>query len=81
MVRQLDFGSNGIPLEIYGFCSHTSWVPYEAVQSDIFDHVFAVIGEIGLRLHQSPTGFDIQQLSGSPVKAATMPEQTQGTSE
>lgn len=62
MVRQLEPGTDGIPLEIYGFANQTSWVPYEGIQSDIFDHVFAVISEFGLRLHQSPTGHDIRQL-------------------
>ncbi|WP_070987756.1 mechanosensitive ion channel family protein [Halofilum ochraceum] len=65
MVRQLEPGTDGIPLEIYGFANQTSWVPYEGIQSDIFDHVFAVISEFGLRLHQSPTGHDIRQLGES----------------
>ncbi|MEX2469873.1 MAG: mechanosensitive ion channel domain-containing protein, partial [Pseudohongiellaceae bacterium] len=60
MVRQLAPGPQGIPLEIYGFCNNTSWVPYEAVQSDIFDHVFAVISEFGLRLYQAPSGIDVR---------------------
>ncbi len=65
MVRQLEPGTAGIPLEIYGFANQTAWVPYEGIQSDIFDHVFAVISEFGLRLHQSPTGHDIRQLGES----------------
>jgi miniconductance mechanosensitive channel len=63
MVRQLASGTEGIPLEIYGFANNTSWVPYEGIQSDIFDHVFAVIPEFGLRLHQSPTGHDVRYLA------------------
>jgi len=62
MVRQLAPGPNGIPLELYAFANNTSWAPYEAIQADIFDHVFAVIQEFGLRLHQSPSGYDIQRL-------------------
>lgn len=65
MVRQLAPGTDGIPLEIYAFANNTSWVPYEGIQSDIFDHVFAVVSEFGLRLHQSPTGHDIRQLGES----------------
>jgi len=65
MVRQLAPGTDGIPLEIYGFANNTSWVPYEGIQSDIFDHVFAVIPEFGLRVHQSPTGHDIRRLGES----------------
>jgi miniconductance mechanosensitive channel len=63
MVRQLASGPHGIPLEIYGFCKNTSWVPYEGVQADIFDHVFAVIPEFGLRLFQNPSGTDIHELA------------------
>ncbi len=62
MVRQLDSSPNGIPLEIYAFANQTSWVPYENIQSDIFDHIYAVIPEFGLRLLQSPSGHDIQAL-------------------
>lgn len=63
MVRQLASGPHGIPLEIYGFCNNVSWVPYEAVQADIFDHVFAVIPEFGLRLYQAPSGTDVRSLA------------------
>lgn len=65
MVRQLAAGADGIPLEIYGFANDIRWVWYETIQSDIFDHVFAVIPEFGLRLHQSPTGHDIRELGKS----------------
>lgn len=61
MVRQLEAGPNGIPLQIYGFANQTSWVIYEGIQSDIFDHIYAVIPEFGLRLHQAPSGHDIQK--------------------
>lgn len=62
MVRQLEPGSNGIPLEIYAFTNTTAWVEYETIQSDIFDHVLAVVPEFGLRLHQLPTGHDMRSL-------------------
>ncbi len=62
MVRQLDPGPHGIPIEVYGFANQTSWVPYENIQSDIFDHVYAVVPVFGLRLHQAPGGHDFQAL-------------------
>lgn len=62
MVRQLDPGPNGIPLEIYCFSNDIRWVWYEGIQSDIFDHIFAVIPEFGLRLHQTPSGHDLKEL-------------------
>ncbi|HKL51041.1 MAG TPA: mechanosensitive ion channel family protein [Wenzhouxiangellaceae bacterium] len=61
MVRQLEAGPNGIPLQVYGFANQTSWVPYENIQSDIFDHIYAIIPEFGLRLHQAPSGHDVRQ--------------------
>ncbi|GIP40242.1 membrane protein [Paenibacillus sp. J31TS4] len=59
IVRQLTPGDSGLPLEIYAFTNDTNWVVYESVQSDIFDHIFAVAPEFGLRAFQNPTGYDI----------------------
>lgn len=54
MVRQLQPTEFGLPLEIYVFCKETDVVPYETVQSDIFDHLIAMVSEFGLRLYQRP---------------------------
>lgn len=62
MVRQLEGGPNGIPMELYCFTTTTRWVEYEAIQGDIFDHIFAVLPEFGLRVHQTPTGHDMRQI-------------------
>ncbi|HHX83071.1 MAG TPA: mechanosensitive ion channel family protein, partial [Pseudomonadaceae bacterium] len=62
MVRQLSPGPNGLPLEIYCFTATVNWVPYENAQADIFDHMLAVIPEFDLRLHQSPSGYDMQRI-------------------
>lgn len=61
MVRQLASGPTGIPLEVYAFCSDTAWLHYEAVQGDIFDHIFAVLDEFDLRCYQHPSGHDLRQ--------------------
>ncbi len=58
LVRQLHPTSQGLPIEVYVFCNDTAWVNYEAIQSDIFDHVFAVIPEFDLKVFQEPTGAD-----------------------
>lgn len=63
MVRQLEPGAEGIPLEVYAFCNDTHWINYERIQADIFDHIFAVIPEFGLRVYQAPSGYDMQQIS------------------
>ena len=63
LVRQLQVTPNGLPLEIYVFSTDTRWIYYEAIQSDIFDHIFSVINEFELKLFQNPTGSDFRQLN------------------
>ena len=60
MVRQLPPGEHGLRLEIYVFTNDTAWTNYESIQSDIFDHILAVVPEFGLRVFQKPTGYDIR---------------------
>ena len=62
LVRQLSPGSQGLPLEIYCFANDTSWVAYEDIQSDIFDHLIAILPEFALRVFQEPSGNDVQGL-------------------
>lgn len=52
MTRQLAPTPEGLPLEIYAFANVTQWVAYEGIQSDIFDHLIAVLPEFGLELFQ-----------------------------
>lgn len=65
MVRQLAPDDHGLPIEIYAFTNTVIWLEYESIQADIFDHIFAVVEEFGLRIHQTPTGSDIRALSGT----------------
>ncbi|WP_199562575.1 mechanosensitive ion channel family protein [Pelagibacterium lacus] len=62
MVRQLQPGREGLPIELYCFTTTTVWRDYEAIQSDIFDHLFALLPEFGLRVFQDPVGSDFRQL-------------------
>jgi miniconductance mechanosensitive channel len=62
IVRQLAPGPEGIPLEIYCFTNTTEWAVYEDIQSDIFDHLLAIVPEFGLRLFQKPAGSDLENL-------------------
>ena len=64
LVRQLQPGDKGLPIEIYVFSKETAWAVYEGIQADIFDHVFAVVPEFGLRIFQAPSGNDIRQAAG-----------------
>ena len=58
MVRQLQPTAQGLPLELYFFSDGTAWIPYEQLQSEIFEHVFAMLPTFGLRIFQSPMGID-----------------------
>ena len=62
IVRQLGPGPEGLPLEIYCFTNTTEWAAYEDIQSDIFDHLLAIVPEFGLRLYQKPAGSDLANL-------------------
>jgi len=72
-VRQLTMTADGLPLEVYCFTSTTVWVEYEGIQSDIFDHLLAILPEFGLRVFQHPSGVDMREmgatLSRSPQEA------------
>ena len=62
MVRQLPPNSQGIPLEVYCFVNTTVWTQYEALQADIFDHLFSVLPEFGLYAYQQPSGRNLSKL-------------------
>jgi miniconductance mechanosensitive channel len=62
MARQLAPGADGLPLEIYCFTNTTVWQAYEGIQSDIFDHLLAILPEFGLRVYQHPSGMDIRAI-------------------
>ncbi|OUO53213.1 hypothetical protein B5F77_06595 [Parabacteroides sp. An277] len=62
MVRQMQPTSEGVPLEIYCFSNTSEWPKYEQIQAEIFDHIFAIIPEFGLRIFQNPSGIDIKSI-------------------
>ncbi len=55
MVRQLQPGPTGMPIQIYCFSAKQEWVAYEKVQADIFDHIMAVLPEFGLKVYEYPS--------------------------
>lgn len=59
MVRMMEPQSDGIPVEVYCFTALTAWVEYERIQGDVFDHMLAILPELGLRLYQQPSGADV----------------------
>lgn len=62
LVRQLSPTADGLPLEIYCFTNTIAWAQYEAIQSDLFDHLLAILPEFGLRVFQHPSGADMREL-------------------
>jgi miniconductance mechanosensitive channel len=62
IVRQLQSSNLGLPMEIYAFTNTTNWNEYEDIQSDILDHVLAVLHEFTLQVHEDPTGQDLRLL-------------------
>ena len=51
-VRELAPTDTGVPLEIYCFTKQVQWIPYEEVQSEITEHLLAVLPSFGLRVFQ-----------------------------
>jgi miniconductance mechanosensitive channel len=69
MVRQLQPTEKGLPMELYVFSNRQEWIAYENLQSDIFDHVLAVIPQFELRVFQNPTNSSISKLSDQLAQA------------
>jgi len=65
LVRHLPPGPEGLPIEIYVFATTTKWAEYEDIQSDIFDHIFAVVPQFELKIFQNPTGNDFKSLTAN----------------
>lgn len=61
MVRQLEPTDKGIPLEIYVFSKEKSLTKFEDIQSNIFDHMLAILPEFELKVYQSVKADEILQ--------------------
>ncbi len=70
LVRQLASTPQGLPIEVYCFTNDTAWAAYEGIQGDIFDHLFAVLPDFGLRPFQEPAGADFRGLVASRGSAS-----------
>ncbi|NNG17413.1 MAG: mechanosensitive ion channel family protein [Gemmatimonadales bacterium] len=71
IVRQLEPTPHGLPMQIYCFSNDTRWVPYEGIQSDIFDHILSIAPQFDLRVFQSPSGRDFAGVLGDQKPKAT----------
>jgi len=59
MCRQLEPTSQGIPIQIYTFSKDKEWTKYEALTSDIFDHLLSSVKYFKLEL------FELNQFSSN----------------
>ena len=62
LVRQLSPSENGVPMEIYCFSKIKTWVEFENIQSDIFDHVFASVKDFNLDIFENPSDKSFSRL-------------------
>lgn len=60
MVRMLQPTSEGLPVELYCFCSFTEWAPFEMFQSSMLDYAVVMAREFGLSIFQRPAGTDLK---------------------
>ena len=60
IVRQLAPEENGLPIEVICFTNTTKWVEYERIQSDIFDHLLAILPLFGLRVFQRSSDISLE---------------------
>ncbi len=71
LVRQREPTPDGLPIQIYCFTATTKWAEYEDIQSDIFDHILAIVPEFGLRVFQRPSGVDLREMRLAGSEAET----------
>jgi len=68
LVRQLQPTTEGLPLEVYCFTRTTAWAGYEGIQSDVFDHLLAILPAFGLRVFQASS--DAMLMTAQQQRAA-----------
>ncbi|MCK9422273.1 MAG: mechanosensitive ion channel family protein [Bacteroidales bacterium] len=56
MVRALQSTEFGLPLELYAFYIPPDWTEFEDFQAQLFEHVFAILPDFGLKAFQRPSG-------------------------
>ncbi len=80
LVRVMVPSGEGIPLQIYCYTT-TAWTAYEAVQSEIFEHISAMAPVFGLHLYNQPSGENMLALAGQKQPAAPQPQMVKAPAE
>ena len=52
IISQLQMTTYGVTIMVYFFSRNKDWKPFEIIQSDIFDHLLAMVPKIDLKLYQ-----------------------------
>lgn len=52
IITQKEPTTYGVPIQVYFFSRNKVWREYERIQSDIFDHLLAIVGKFDLKLYQ-----------------------------
>lgn len=52
IISQLQATEYGVPVQVYFFSRNKVWKEYERIQSDIFDHLLAMVPKFGLKIYQ-----------------------------
>ena len=52
IIRQKEATEYGVPNQVYFFSRNKIWKEYERIQSDIFDHLFAMVPKFDLKVYQ-----------------------------
>jgi len=74
LVRQQTPTAQGVPIEIYCFSNDTDWQSYEDIQADIFDHIFALLPDFGLRAFQEVSDYRYSAAAPDAVPEAPLSE-------
>jgi miniconductance mechanosensitive channel len=70
LVRQLEAGPHGIPLQVYAFTSDKTLLVHSQVISDIFSHLIAKAKDFGLEVFENPAGSDLRErLEGARLQS------------
>lgn len=52
IISQKEATEYGVPIQVYFFSRNKIWKEYERIQSDIFDHLFAMVPKFELKVYQ-----------------------------
>jgi miniconductance mechanosensitive channel len=63
VIRIVQPGPAGLPIQIFVFSKNIAWVQFEATKGEILMHLIAAAPHFGLRIFQEPTGTDFRAIA------------------